>query len=59
MKYEVIEGAGEWIVRRGGVELARYEGQDAALAEVSRRLEEAAGQDDRPSFGLRFQARTA
>ena len=35
MRYEVIEDAGEWIVRREGRELARFGDQDAALHDVA------------------------
>jgi hypothetical protein len=57
MKYEVVEHLGEWIVRRDGVELARFGEQLAALADVSDRL--AASTDGKESYSLamRYQAR--
>jgi hypothetical protein len=41
MKFEIVESAGEWIVRREGEEVARFEGQDQALTHVAGRLREA------------------
>ena len=38
MRYEVIEVAGEWIVRSEGVELARFAAQSTALDYVATRL---------------------
>jgi hypothetical protein len=38
MKFEVIEDAGGWIVRRDGVELGRFRDQDAALADIAAHL---------------------
>jgi hypothetical protein len=38
MKFEVVEGEGQWIVLGEGVELARHDGQADALQEVARRL---------------------
>lgn len=57
MKFEVVEAGGEWIVRRDGVELARYGEQLEALNDVADRL-----RDDRPddasySLAMRYQAR--
>ncbi|MDB5427941.1 MAG: hypothetical protein JWR47_3481 [Phenylobacterium sp.] len=58
MKYEVVETLGGWIVRRDGVELARFGEQLAALADVAERLgeadEAAAGSY---SLAMRYQAR--
>jgi hypothetical protein len=34
MKFEVVESTGEWIVRRDGVEIARFRDQLEALADV-------------------------
>ena len=57
MKYEVVEHLGEWIVRRDGVELARFGEQLAAPADVTDRL--AASNDGQESYSLamRYQAR--
>jgi hypothetical protein len=56
MHYEVIELAGEWVVHRHGREVARFEQQDAALADVRRRFEE--GAEGAPaSFAMRFEPR--
>jgi hypothetical protein len=38
MRFEVVETAGEWVVRRNGEELARFTGQDEALHDVAARL---------------------
>jgi hypothetical protein len=58
MRYEVIEDTGEWIVRREGAELARYEQQDAALSDVAGRLRDADA-SQAASLSVRYQARTA
>jgi len=55
--YEVIEAAGEWIVRRAGLELARYDAQAAALRAVAERLRQESGGDAPVSFAMRFQSR--
>jgi len=41
MKFEVVEGEGQWIVLGEGVELARHDGQASALEDVAHRLREA------------------
>lgn len=58
MKYEVVESLGEWIVRRDGVEVARFEGQPDALADIAARLSQA-GEAEHASYSLamRFEAR--
>jgi hypothetical protein len=38
MKFEVIEDIEAWIVRRDGVELARFADQEWALADIGARL---------------------
>jgi hypothetical protein len=58
MNYEVVENSSEWIVCQDGVELARFEGQDEALAEVGRRLREAESCDEPASLSMRFQSRS-
>jgi hypothetical protein len=57
MKFEVIEGAGEWIVRRNGVELARFGEQLAALTHVADRLRGAEGHQVSYSLAMRYLAR--
>lgn len=58
MKYEVVEAAGEWIVRCEEAEVARFEGQAAALQEVARRLRDSEPQAA-AQLALRFQSREA
>lgn len=56
--YEVVEAAGEWIVRQAGEEVARYDAQAEALQAVSERMRQQGGGGDHPvSFAMRFQAR--
>jgi hypothetical protein len=56
MKFEVIEDAGEWVVRRDEVEVARYREQIDALADVAERLRES--ETTGPySLAMRYQAR--
>lgn len=57
MNFEVIENSGEWIVRRNGVELARFDDQDQALADVAERLGEADEVEASYSLSMRYQAR--
>lgn len=57
MKFEVIESHGEWIVRRDGVELARFGEQLAALADVAERLRDADGPEASYSLAMRYEAR--
>ena len=58
MKFEVIEHLGEWIVRRDGVELARFGEQLAALADVAERLRDADEPENHSySLAMRYQAR--
>ena len=57
MKFEVIEGAGEWIVRRNGVELARFGEQLAALADIAERLRVAEERQVSYSLAVRYLAR--
>ncbi len=58
MRFEVVEESGEWIVRRGGEELARFEDQEKALADVAARLREAEA-GETASLSVRYQARSA
>ena len=55
--YEVVETAGEWIVRRAGQEVARYDAQDSALQAVAERLRLEDARDGPVSFAMRFQNR--
>lgn len=55
--YEVVEAAGQWIVRRGGLEVARYDAQAAALRAVAERMREDSVSDAPVSFSMRFQSR--
>jgi hypothetical protein len=57
MKYEVVETRGGWIVRRDGVELARFGEQLAALADVAERLSDAEEAEGGYSLAMRYQAR--
>jgi len=56
MRYEVVEDAGEWIVRREGSELARYADQDAALHDVAGRMRDA-DTSTPASLSVRYQSR--
>ena len=55
--YEVVEVADEWIVRRAGQEVARYDAQAAALQAVTERLRLEDARDGPVSFAMRFQDR--
>jgi len=57
MKFEVSEGAGEWIVRRNGVEVARFGEQVAALADIAERWRGAKERQASYSLAVRYQAR--
>ena len=58
MRFEVVEGADEWIVRSEGCELGRFADQDKALHDVAERLRDA---DATAPAGLsvRYLSRTA
>ena len=55
--YEVVETAGQWIVRRAGLEVARYDAQAAALRAVAERMRQESGGDAAVAFAMRFQNR--
>jgi hypothetical protein len=55
--YEVVEAAGEWIVRQGGLEVARYDAQATALRAVAERIRLEGVRDRVVSFSMRFQSR--
>jgi hypothetical protein len=57
MKFEIIEHLGEWIVRRDGVELARFGEQLAALADITERLRDADEDQASYSLAMRYEAR--
>jgi hypothetical protein len=58
MKFEVVEQAGAWIVRRNGVELGRHAEQAYALTDLTERMR---GLELPPGAGvslaMRFEAR--
>lgn len=56
MKYEIVESAGQWIVRREGGEVARFCEQGLALAHVASRLKVEAG-DGPASLSMRYERR--
>jgi hypothetical protein len=55
MKFEVVEGEGQWIVLGEGVELARHDGQADALEDVARRLSAAQPVEAPVSLKLSYQ----
>jgi hypothetical protein len=57
--YEVVEAAGEWIVRQAGQEVARFDAQAAALQAVAERMRQESGGDAAVAFAMRFQNRTS
>jgi hypothetical protein len=57
--YEVVESAGEWIVRQAGREVARFDAQAAALQAVAERMRQESGGDAAVAFAMRFQNRTS
>lgn len=57
MKFEVVEQGGRWIVRRDGIELARFAEQRSALTDVSERLRAVRGADSAVSLAMRYEAR--
>jgi hypothetical protein len=59
MRYEVVESAGEWIVRHRGVEVARFGRQALALEDVARRLRESPVEDEAASLAMRYESRRA
>jgi hypothetical protein len=57
MKFEVIENSDEWIVRRDGVELARFADRLEALAAVTDGLAGADKVEGSYSLAVRYQPR--
>jgi len=58
MRFEVVEDAGEWIVRSEGCELGRFADQEQALHDVAERLREADASAP-AALSMRFQSRIA
>lgn len=58
MRFEVVESAGEWIVRGEDRELGRFADQDAALRDVADRLR-AADSSEPASLAMRYENRAA
>ena len=57
MKFEVVEQSGAWIVRRDGVEVARFSEQHGALTDVSERLRSLEPADSAVSLAVRYEQR--
>ncbi|MBW8814185.1 MAG: hypothetical protein JF588_12235 [Caulobacterales bacterium] len=57
MRYEVVENYGEWIVRRGDEEVARFDDQEKALNAVADRLRDAQT-GETASLSVRYQMRS-
>jgi hypothetical protein len=57
--YEVVELSGEWIVKRAGLELGRYDAEAAALKAMADRLRQESGGDPAVAFAMRFRNQTA
>jgi hypothetical protein len=58
MKYEIVEDAGEWIVQRNGVEVARFAHQDQALSDIAERLRGTTARTGSYSLTMRYQPRS-
>ena len=56
MRFEVVEDAGEWIVRSEGCELGRFADQEQALHDGAERLREADASAP-AALAMRFQSR--
>jgi hypothetical protein len=56
MRYEVVEDAGEWIVRSEDRELGRFADQDAALHDVAGRMRDADSSTP-ASLSVRYQSK--
>jgi len=57
LKYAVVEAAGEWIVQRDGLELARFRDQIEALTYVADLLRGCDETEGGYSLSMRYQAR--
>jgi hypothetical protein len=55
--YEVVEAAGEWIVRCAGREMGRYEAQATALQALADHIRQETPSEGPISFAMRFQSR--
>lgn len=58
MRFEVVEDADEWIVRREGCELGRFADQELALRDVAERLRDADASAP-VALSMRYQNRAA
>lgn len=56
MKLEVVQSANEWIVRKSGEEVARFNGQDEALEHAAEALR-AAANDKGATLAVRYERR--
>lgn len=54
--FEIVEAAGEWIVKQAGNELARFGTEASAMAAVSERMRERPS-DEPVAFSIRFTGR--
>jgi hypothetical protein len=52
--YEVIKAGDDWVVRKAGQEVARYELETAALQAVAERMRRESGGDAAVAFAMRF-----
>lgn len=59
MKFEIRESAGEWIVSRDGVEIARLPGQEAALERVTCEMRSISAAGGAVSLAMQYERRTA
>jgi hypothetical protein len=55
--YEVVEAAGEWIVRKAGLEVGRYVAQSEALRAVADKLRSENRGESTVAFAMRFEER--
>lgn len=53
MRYDIIETAGAWIIKCDGIELAAYDNEQAALEDISLRLEQ--GRPTPAALSLHFE----
>lgn len=58
MRFEVVEDAGEWLVRSEGCELGRFADQEGALRDVADRLRDA-DTSAPASLSVRYKGRAA
>jgi hypothetical protein len=58
LRYELVEDAGGWIVRREGVEVARFDVQEDALNHVAEAMRGAA-EGEAASLAVHYERRIA